>query len=466
MSLAQRFERRLESVVGSAFARVFKGQVEPVEIATALQREATDKRNVMGTGEVLAPNRYRVTLSPSDYERLVPWEAQLTNSLAELVQEHLDQNGWRTIGDIEVYLARDDALHTGVFGVASRMESNAPPRRRPYDSLSLPALPGLPPGAYPPPPGQGGMPPMAAPVPGRGPGPGVPTPAMPPPGARAGMQPGPPLGAPNASPQPGGYRPPPGAAPRPASAAVVVDGTNRRFDLQLGRNLIGRGTDADLQLLDQGVRGAMRKSMGRQLRDRVRLGSTNGTSVNGHDVGAMSSARRRHPTRAHPLVFQQEHVNSPLALQLMRFGFLVLLWLFVLAAVRVVRSDLRSAGQQRVGLPPPARRRGHATPPAPAQAPRRGPSQLIVTAGGLAGTRIGLTGAPVLLGRANDSTLVLTDDYASTRHARISLQDGVWFVEDLGSTNGTYLGQRKVDSPMPLEIGVPVRIGKTVLELR
>ena len=131
MSLAQRFERRLESVVGSAFARVFKGQVEPVEIATALQREATDKRNVMGTGQVLAPNRYRVTLSPSDYERLVPWESQLTNSLAELVQEHLDQNGWRTIGDVEVYLARDDALHTGVFGVASRMESNAPPRRRP-----------------------------------------------------------------------------------------------------------------------------------------------------------------------------------------------------------------------------------------------------------------------------------------------------------------------------------------------
>src|SRR5206468_3286656 len=123
MSLAQRFERRLEGVVGSAFARVFKGQVEPVEIATALQREATDKRNVKGTGEVLAPNRYRVTLSPSDYERLVPWESQLTNSLAELVQEHLDQNGWRTIGDVEVYLARDDALHTGVSGVASRMES-------------------------------------------------------------------------------------------------------------------------------------------------------------------------------------------------------------------------------------------------------------------------------------------------------------------------------------------------------
>ena len=90
MSLAQRFERRLEGLVGGAFARVFKGQVEPVEIGTALQREASDKRNVMGNGQVLCPNRYRVTLSPSDHDRLVPWEVQLTSSLAELVQEYED----------------------------------------------------------------------------------------------------------------------------------------------------------------------------------------------------------------------------------------------------------------------------------------------------------------------------------------------------------------------------------------
>ncbi len=158
-------------------------------------------------------------------------------------------------------------------------------------------------------------------------------------------------------------------------------------------------------------------------------------------------------------------MNSPLALQLLRFGFLALLWLFVFAAVRVVRADLRASGQSRVSVPPPARRRARraeaVTPPLP-----RGPSQLVVTEGGLVGTRISLTGAPVLIGRANDSTLVLTDDYASTRHARISLQDGVWFIEDLGSTNGTYYGQRKLDGAVPLEIGVPVRIGKTVLELR
>jgi hypothetical protein len=158
-------------------------------------------------------------------------------------------------------------------------------------------------------------------------------------------------------------------------------------------------------------------------------------------------------------------MNSALALQLMRFGFLALLWLFVFAAIRVIRGDLRTAGQPRVATPPPARRRGARAAP-PTAPPSRGPSQLIVTDGGLAGTRIGLTGAPVLIGRANDSTLVLTDDYASTRHARISLQDGMWIVEDLGSTNGTYLGQRKLDGPVPLEVGVPLRIGATVLELR
>jgi len=158
-------------------------------------------------------------------------------------------------------------------------------------------------------------------------------------------------------------------------------------------------------------------------------------------------------------------VNSQLALQLIRFGFLALLWLFVFAAMRVIRTDLRTSGQPRIAVPPPRRRGKGSAASAPRPAPGA-PTHLMVTEGGLTGTRIGLTGAPVLIGRANDSTLVLEDDYASTRHARISLQNGTWMVEDLGSTNGTYVGSRKVDGPMPLEIGMPVRIGKTVLELR
>jgi pSer/pThr/pTyr-binding forkhead associated (FHA) protein len=159
-------------------------------------------------------------------------------------------------------------------------------------------------------------------------------------------------------------------------------------------------------------------------------------------------------------------MNSALALQLMRFGFLALLWVFVFASMRVIRSDLRTSGQPRVSTPPPARRRGgRAASPSAPSGPREA-SHLLVTGGDLMGTRISLTGAPVLIGRATDSTLVLTDDYASTRHARISLQDGRWVAEDLGSTNGTYLGQRKIDGPVPMDMGVPLRIGKTVLELR
>lgn len=150
-----------------------------------------------------------------------------------------------------------------------------------------------------------------------------------------------------------------------------------------------------------------------------------------------------------------------LVLQLTRAGFLALLWLFVLVALRVVRSDLYAASGLRSMLPGGGR-----------TAPRgvgrgRTPRQLLVTAGALAGTRVSLEDSrPILIGRADDSTLVLDDDYASTRHARISLQGEEWYVEDLGSTNGTYLDRAKVTGPTRVPLGVPVRIGKTVIELR
>jgi pSer/pThr/pTyr-binding forkhead associated (FHA) protein len=90
----------------------------------------------------------------------------------------------------------------------------------------------------------------------------------------------------------------------------------------------------------------------------------------------------------------------------------------------------------------------------------------VVTQGSLAGTTVSLGEAHVTIGRANDSTLVLDDDYASSRHARLFAQNGRWMVEDLGSTNGTYLDRAKVAGPTPVPLGVPIRIGKTVLELR
>jgi len=72
----------------------------------------------------------------------------------------------------------------------------------------------------------------------------------------------------------------------------------------------------------------------------------------------------------------------------------------------------------------------------------------------------------VLLGRNPECTLVLDDDFASGRHARIFRRDGGWFVEDLGSTNGTFLGSTRLANPMPVEVGSTLRIGKTIFELR
>ena len=160
-------------------------------------------------------------------------------------------------------------------------------------------------------------------------------------------------------------------------------------------------------------------------------------------------------------------MNSALALQVMRFGFLALLWLFVYGAIRVVRTDLRHSGQSRVGTPPTARRRGKGqSKRAPARSAGTGPSHLIVTDGALKGTRIGLTGTPILIGRGSDAAIRLDDDYVSTRHARIAASGDQWFVEDLGSTNGTYVGTVRITQPTTISLGTQVRIGKTVLELR
>lgn len=164
---------------------------------------------------------------------------------------------------------------------------------------------------------------------------------------------------------------------------------------------------------------------------------------------------------------------NPLTLDLIKLAFLAVLWLFVIAAVGVVRTDLfdqgssprsqrRAAKQSARGAPPPPRQ---ARPARPA-GKRAGPRQLVVTGGSLAGTTISLADQQITIGRASDATLVLTDDYASTRHARLFPQNGDWIVEDLGSTNGTYLDRQKVTHPTPIPVGVPIRIGKTVLELR
>jgi hypothetical protein len=281
VGVLQRFERRLEGLVGTAFARLFKGQVEPVEVAKALQREAELKRSILGQDRVLVPNRYVVELGPSDHERLAPWETQLANTLAEMVQESIDDEGWSTFGDIEVRLARNEDLRTGLFTVSSAVDPNAGPRRRPYNSLSMPAIPV----------NEGHHQPSQV-------GPGAPAQYESAYGGEYGQQ------RYNGYEQ-GGYDPysqggdsprqygppataPPATVPPPHGRSRVrhlltVDGSQLWHELHMGSNVIGRGQDADLRLPDTGV---SRRHIDVQFDGTAAvlhdLGSTNGTTVNGH----------------------------------------------------------------------------------------------------------------------------------------------------------------------------------------
>ena len=159
---------------------------------------------------------------------------------------------------------------------------------------------------------------------------------------------------------------------------------------------------------------------------------------------------------------------SELTLVLIRFAYLAILWIFVLSAISVIRSDMFGARVAREGGRAERRAaKATAKPRSKPAKPRRGtPTAVAIVEGGNKGEVISLDKAPLLIGRGNDAAIRLDDDYVSTRHARIAASGDQWFVEDLGSTNGTYIGSRRLTQPTTLQLGSQVRIGKTVLELR
>ncbi|MGH3491746.1 MAG: DUF3662 and FHA domain-containing protein [Sciscionella sp.] len=328
MGPVQRFERRLEDLVGNSFARVFGGKVVPQEVAAALQREGESKVRALPGGHHLAPNSYTVTLGPTDHDRLAGAqqdEDDVSRLLADCVAEHLAENGWETYGDVIVTLQRSEALHTGQFRTSSTVDpdANAAARHRtPSRNAGDPPM-SQPPGQYPDgeqygqqgpygeqygqyggydqgygqqPPGydqqgygqyggydQGyGQQPPGYDQQGYGqyggydqgygqqpPG-GYPPP---PPGYDQGPA--------------GGYAPPAVQSPQRQLAAVLqlTDGTNRQHPLKMGGNVIGRGQDADFRLPDTGVSRRHLEinwdGQGATLSD---LGSTNGTTVNDNPV--------------------------------------------------------------------------------------------------------------------------------------------------------------------------------------
>ncbi len=178
---------------------------------------------------------------------------------------------------------------------------------------------------------------------------------------------------------------------------------------------------------------------------------------------------------------------SELAIAALRFGLLLALWILIVSIVTSQGRDLvvgrrnktrRPAAQ---GAPAPAAvavgtdsgsaaadpnsggHTVHSGPPSPAPRLAR---TLVIEKGPLAGREIDLQGQALLMGRAQDADLVLVDDYASGRHARLFPQGTRWFLEDLGSTNGTFVDGNQVSRALPVSPGDSIRIGKTVMEIK
>lgn len=162
---------------------------------------------------------------------------------------------------------------------------------------------------------------------------------------------------------------------------------------------------------------------------------------------------------------------SELTLTIIRLGLLVLLWVFVFSVAGVLRGDIYGT---RVLSRAPKRPKPERTPAAPPRsreprpdrkARRNAPVMLRVVQGPLSGTTLSLKATGTLIGRNPECALVLGDDFASGRHARIMETPDGWVAEDLGSTNGTYLDDELLEGARPVQSGSVLRIGKTVIEL-
>ena len=180
---------------------------------------------------------------------------------------------------------------------------------------------------------------------------------------------------------------------------------------------------------------------------------------------------------------------SELTLLVLQLGFLLLLWVFIFAIVYSLRSDLFGQRVRKLQPDTPAGGVPVAASPFPSSpvasasptaahpaAPASGPggetastenaTRLVITSGQKAGAEFPLGRDEITIGRSSDSAIIIRDDYTSTHHARIMLWNGRWMIQDLDSTNGTFLNGSRVTVPTPIPLGATVKVGATTFELR
>ncbi|MFC8348729.1 FhaA domain-containing protein [Streptomyces sp. NPDC057280] len=261
MGVLKKFEQRLEGLVNGTFAKVFKSEVQPVEIAGALQRECDNNATIWNRDRTVVPNDFIVELSTPDFERLSPYSGQLGDELAGMVRDYAKQQRYTFMGPIKVHLEKADDLDTGLYRVRSRTLASSTDQQAPGTPGAPAARPTAPSGyGYPPAAAPAGAPPM---------------PAAPPPGGR-----------------PGGYGyPQPGQAPRaggPVGAPAPGGRTRHWIEINGARHqisratlVLGRSTEADVRIDDPGVSRRhceIRTGSPSTIQD---LGSTNGIVVDG-----------------------------------------------------------------------------------------------------------------------------------------------------------------------------------------
>ena len=139
MGVMDRFERRLDRLVSGAFARAFKSEVQPVEVAAALQRECDDRAAIVTRGRTMVPNDFTVELGPHDHDRLAMYAEPLGNELAAMVREHAEEQGYQFVGPVEVRFALVDDLDTGMFRVRSQAVASGAAEGHPAAPVSAPA---------------------------------------------------------------------------------------------------------------------------------------------------------------------------------------------------------------------------------------------------------------------------------------------------------------------------------------
>jgi hypothetical protein len=260
MGVLKRFEQRLEGLVNGTFAKVFKSEVQPVEIAGALQRECDNNATIWNRDRTVVPNDFIVELSTPDFERLSPYSGQLGDELSGMVRDYAKQQRYSFMGPIKVHLEKADDLDTGLYRVRSRTLASSTSQT----PGGAPAPGGH---AYPPAPSQGGG---QAPAPGRPPqsGYGYPQPPASPPPMPAG-------------PPPGTHGGGPSQAGAGSTARRWIEINGNRHQISRSTLVLGRSTEADVRIDYPGVSRRhceIRTGSPSTVQD---LGSTNGIVVDG-----------------------------------------------------------------------------------------------------------------------------------------------------------------------------------------